>query len=165
MTQYQIKFTAGENQGTVYPLSPGQAVSIGRSHSNTIRVSAPDVSGKHIIIRLRGALITVEVLSSRITKLDGNAVSIGDMLDEATAVNENDENQVASTQMTISPKILIQFTTPGEFHIEVRVPAKRIVTSTGEAEQDLSVDAEGQEIDDGQQELPGINPDEPGSNQ
>ena len=81
MTQYQIKFTAGENQGTVYPLSPGQAVSIGRSHSNTIRVSAPDVSGKHIIIRLRGALITVEVLSSRITKLDGNDVSMGDMLD------------------------------------------------------------------------------------
>ena len=81
MTEYQIKFTAGENQGTVYPLSPGQAVSIGRSHSNTIRVSAPDVSGKHIIIRLRGALITVEVLSSRITKLDGNDVSMGDMLD------------------------------------------------------------------------------------
>ena len=81
MTEYQIKFTAGENQGTVYPLSPGQVVSIGRSHSNTIRVSAPDVSGKHIIIRLRGALITVEVLSSRITKLDGNDVSMGDMLD------------------------------------------------------------------------------------
>jgi len=91
--------------------------------------------------------------------------TVGTMLDEATAVNENDENQTASTQMTITPKILIQFTTPGEFHIEVRVPAKRIVTSTGEAEQDLSVDANGEEIDDGQQELPGINPEEPGSDQ
>ena len=85
--------------------------------------------------------------------------TIGTMLDEATAGNENDDNQVSSAQMTITPKILIQFTTPGEFHIEVRVPAKRIVTSTGEAEQDLSVDAEGQEIDDGQQELPGIDGD------
>lgn len=82
--------------------------------------------------------------------------TVGEMLDEATASNENNENQVSSAQMTITPKILIQFTTPGEFHIEVRVPAKRIVTSTGEAEQDLSVDENGEEIDDGQQELPGI---------
>jgi len=82
--------------------------------------------------------------------------TIGTMLDEATAGNENDDNQVSSAQMTITPKILIQFTTPGEFHIEVRVPAKRIVASTGEAQQDLSVDAEGQEIDDGQEDLPGI---------
>ena len=100
-------------------------------------------------------------LSAKITETFAAALNdviekIGEMLDEATAVNENDENQTASTQMTISPKILIQFTTPGEFHIEVRVPAKRIVTSTGEAEQDLSVDENGEEVDDGQQELPGI---------
>lgn len=81
---------------------------------------------------------------------------IGKMLDEATAGNENNENQVSSAQMTITPKILIQFTTPGEFHIEVRVPAKRITTVTGEAEQELSVNEDGEEIDDGQQELPGI---------
>ncbi len=102
-----------------------------------------------------------KALSAKIQKTFADALNdvietVGNMLDEATAVNENDENQVASTQMTITPKILIQFTTPGEFHIEVRVPAKRIVTTTGEAEQDLSVDENGEEIDDGQQELPGI---------
>lgn len=80
MTQYQIKFTAGENQGTVYPLAPGQVVSIGRSHSNTIRLAAPDVSGKHIILRI-GKLnkITAEILSSRVTKINDNPASIGDM--------------------------------------------------------------------------------------
>jgi hypothetical protein len=81
------------------------------------------------------------------------------MLDEATAVNENDENQTASTQMTISPKILIQYTTPGEFRIKVQVPAKRIVSEIGEAENEISMNAEGEEIDDGQQELPGIDGD------
>jgi len=80
MTQYQIKFTAGENQGTVYPLPPGQVVSIGRSHSNTIRVSAPDVSGKHIILRIgQMSKIMAEILSSRVTKINDKAVSIGDI--------------------------------------------------------------------------------------
>ncbi len=102
-----------------------------------------------------------KALSAKITEtfaaaLDEVIETIGNMLDEATAVNENDENQTSSTQMTISPKILIQFTTPGEFHIEVRVPAKRIVSETGESAFDISMNAEGEEIDDGQQELPGI---------
>ena len=105
-----------------------------------------------------------KALSAKITEtfaaaLDEVIETIGNMLDEATAVNENDENQTSSTQMTISPKILIQFTTPGEFHIEVRVPAKRIVSETGESAADISMNAEGEEIDDGQQELPGIDGD------
>ncbi len=103
-------------------------------------------------------------LSAKITETFAAALNdviekIGEMLDEATAVNENDENQTASTQMTISPKILIQYTTPGEFRIEVRVPAKRIVSEIGEAENEISMNAEGEEIDDGQQELPGIDGD------
>ena len=100
-------------------------------------------------------------LSAKITEtfkaaLDDVIDKIGEMLDEATAGNENDENQSASSQMTISPKIMIQFTTPGEFRIEVRVPAKKIVSEIGEAENEISMNAEGEEIDDGEQELPGI---------
>lgn len=81
MTQFRISFTAGDNQGEEYPLLPEQVVSIGRSHSNTIRLAAPDVSGKHLIVRTdRGGNITVEVLSSRTTVIDGKNASIGDIL-------------------------------------------------------------------------------------
>ena len=51
MTQLRISFTEGDNKGENYPLLPEQVVSVGRSHSNTIRLAAPDVSGKHLIIR------------------------------------------------------------------------------------------------------------------
>ena len=81
MMQSQISFIAGDNQGEKYPLLPEQVVSVGRSHSNTIRLSAPDVSGKHLIIRTdRKGNITVEILSSRTTVIDGKNASIGDML-------------------------------------------------------------------------------------
>lgn len=81
MMQFRISFTAGDNQGEQYPLLPEQVVSVGRSHSNTIRLSAPDVSGKHIIIRTdKGGNISLEVLSSRTTVVNGKNASIGDML-------------------------------------------------------------------------------------
>ena len=81
MTQLRISFTAGDNQGENYPLLPEQVVSVGRSHSNTIRLTAPDVSGKHLIIRTdKGGNATVEILSSRTTVVNGKNASIGDML-------------------------------------------------------------------------------------
>lgn len=81
MTQLRISFTAGNNKGEQYPLLPEQVVSVGRSHSNTIRLSAPDVSAKHLILRTdRGGNISVEILSSRTTVVNGKNASIGDML-------------------------------------------------------------------------------------
>ena len=81
MTQLRISFTAGGNRGEQYPLLPEQVVSVGRSHSNTIRLTEPDVSGKHLIIRTdKGGKISVEVLSSRTTVIDGKNASIGDIL-------------------------------------------------------------------------------------
>ena len=81
MTQLRISFTGGDNRGEQYPLLPEQVVSLGRSHSNTIRLSAPDVSGKHLIIRTdKVGNISVEVLSSRTTVVNGKNASIGDML-------------------------------------------------------------------------------------
>ena len=81
MTQLRISFTAGDIKGEKYPLLPEQVVSVGRSHSNTIRLAAPDVSGKHLIIRTdKGCNISMEVLSSRTTVVNGKNASIGDML-------------------------------------------------------------------------------------
>lgn len=82
MRQCRIRFTTGENKGDCHPLPPEQVVSIGRSHANTIRVSASDVSGRHLIIRTdRGGNSVAEVLSSRITRLNEKDVNIGDQLE------------------------------------------------------------------------------------
>ena len=81
MTQLRISFTEGDNKGENYPLLPEQVVSVGRSHSNTIRLAAPDVSGKHLIIRTdKGGNINMEILSSRTTVVNGKNAKIGDIL-------------------------------------------------------------------------------------
>ena len=81
MTQLRISFTEGDNKGETYPLLPEQVVSVGRSHSNTIRLASPDVSGKHLIIRTdKGGNINVEILSSRTTVVNGKNAKIGDIL-------------------------------------------------------------------------------------
>lgn len=57
----------------------------------------------------------------------GNALDeiidkVGAMLEANIVGNANDENQNSSTQMTISPKILIQYAMPEKFVIEVQIP-------------------------------------------
>ena len=82
MRQCRIRFTTGENKGDCHALPPEQVVSIGRSHSNTIRVSASDVSGRHLIIRTdKEGNSVAEVLSSRITRRNDKEVNIGDLLE------------------------------------------------------------------------------------
>ena len=78
------------------------------------------------------------------------------MLEEAAEINEGDSNQVSCAQMTLSPKILIQYATPASFNIEVRVPAKRIETVCGESSDSFQLDANGEEVADGQEDLPGM---------
>lgn len=99
-------------------------------------------------------------LQENLTKAFDAALSevierIVDMLDEAANENENDSAQVSCAQMTISPKILIQYATPpASFNIEVRVPAKRIETVCGESSNSFQLDVDGKELK--QDELPGI---------
>ena len=100
-------------------------------------------------------------LANHIKITFGNALDkvvdrIAEMLETAAQENRNDDNQISSAQMTINPKIRIQFTTPGEFMIDVIVPAKRIEKVCGEAEAQLSLDVDGNEVPDLEQELPGM---------
>ena len=81
---YQIKFISGENVGTSCLLKQNHVLSIGRSHTNNICLKAPDISGRHIIIRVgAGESAAVEVLSSRVTKHNGQAANIGDIIEVA----------------------------------------------------------------------------------
>lgn len=100
-------------------------------------------------------------LAENIKRTFGDALDkvidrIGDMLESAAAENQNDDLQVASAQMTITPKILIQYATPGTFLIDVTVPAKRIEKVCGESQMELALDPEGNECPDDEQELPGM---------
>lgn len=81
---------------------------------------------------------------------------IAEMLEAAATENENDENQVSSAQMTITPKILIQYATPGTFLIDVTVPAKRIEKVCGNSQMELELDNDGNDLPSAEQELPGM---------
>ena len=74
--KYRIRFTEGKLAGEIFAIS-GNTVSIGRSHSNDIKVDVPDVSGKHVIINVEDRGITLDNLSSKRTLLDGVALEMG----------------------------------------------------------------------------------------
>ena len=81
MISYQIKVVRGSAEGKIIPLSPGEAVSIGRSrHSNNrIVVSELDVSARHCMVRMDDdGTVWLEVLSDKVTEVDGHPLKIGD---------------------------------------------------------------------------------------
>ena len=73
--KYQIRFTQGEIAGKCFPLSQDKALTIGRSHSNELKLSAPDVSGRHVVLMLTDEGVAMDNLSSRVTMVDSKALS------------------------------------------------------------------------------------------
>ena len=81
---FQIKFIAGECIGESYIIDKNQALSIGRSHSNNVCLKSPDISGRHCIVRAGSASnITLEILSSRVSKHNDRLLNIGDVAEIA----------------------------------------------------------------------------------
>ena len=83
-------------------------------------------------------------------------LALSEVIEKIAIMLEGDSNQVSCAQMTLSPKILIQYATPASFNIEVRVPAKRIETVCGESSDSFQLDANGEEVADCQEDLPGM---------
>lgn len=101
-------------------------------------------------------------LAKTITAAFGEALNdvidkIGEMLESKISENETDEQQVQQTKLTLAPKVLITYVKPGNFGIEVRIPAKKIEIVTGEAEAEFSCNENGEMQENPQQELPGLN--------
>ena len=74
--KYQLRFIEGENVGQVVPLG-ADAVAIGRSHSSTVQLHTPDVSGKHVRLSVSDQGVVLDNFSSRITTVDGAALATG----------------------------------------------------------------------------------------
>ncbi|MCR4573903.1 MAG: FHA domain-containing protein [Lentisphaeria bacterium] len=72
--KYQIRFTQGEIAGKCVPISQDKALTIGRSHSNELKLTAPDVSGRHVVLTLTPNGVVMDNLSSRVTMVDSTAV-------------------------------------------------------------------------------------------
>ena len=72
--KYQIRFIQGEIAGKCVPISQDKALTIGRSHSNELKLTAPDVSGRHVVLMLTPNGVVMDNLSSRITLIDSAAV-------------------------------------------------------------------------------------------
>lgn len=75
--KYQIRFTEGELVGQVFPID-ANALSLGRSRSNVVKLQTPDVSAKHVTLTIGAVGVILENLSSRTTTVDGDALSMGD---------------------------------------------------------------------------------------
>ena len=76
--KYQIRFTQGEIAGKCFPLSADKALTIGRSHSNELKLSAPDVSGRHVVLMLSDGGVLMDNLSSRVTLVDSAPLAASD---------------------------------------------------------------------------------------
>ena len=82
MKEYKVRFLSGSKKDNAFSIELGQALSMGRSNSNTVILTEHDVSKKHCILRYNIMPdgqddIVLEVISSRITKLDGANISGG----------------------------------------------------------------------------------------
>ena len=75
--RYQIRFIEGELLGQTFPIG-ANALSVGRSHSNEIKLTTPDVSSRHVNLSLGNDGVILENLSSRVTKIDDDALAMGD---------------------------------------------------------------------------------------
>ena len=75
--KYQIRFLQGELLGQTFPIG-ANALSVGRSHSNVVKLTTPDVSSKHVTLSLGNDGVIIENLSSRVTKIDDDDMASGD---------------------------------------------------------------------------------------
>ena len=75
---YQLKGIEGDFAGQILPIKTA-AVSLGRSRSNEVIFTSPDVSAHHVIIKISAEEITLENLSSRKTAIDNADLALGEI--------------------------------------------------------------------------------------
>lgn len=78
---------------------------------------------------------------------DKNTIGrIVEMLESNRSENEASDNGDQAAQLTVQPKICIEYATPADFAVKVKIPVKDIRTVTGEAEEEFSLEHEQQEL-------------------
>ena len=76
---FALRCVAGDLAGQSFPVAEAPR-SIGRSHRADIRSALPDVSSIHALISVHGGELRVEVVSVRVTTLNGRPLRQGDIL-------------------------------------------------------------------------------------
>lgn len=64
------------------------------------------------------------------------------ILEDKLSNNELSDTGDQSAQLTIQPKIRIEFAQPSDYVIKITIPVKSIHTRTGESEEEFSLDFE-----------------------
>ena len=70
---YRLTIEQGDPQGAVFELTDGET-SIGRSSSARVKLAAPDVSGQHVRLTVRGGQVIAENLSRYQTSIDDTMI-------------------------------------------------------------------------------------------
>ena len=80
--KYCISFTSGELAGKTFPLKQDKLLSIGRSNTVDVKLSAQDISPRHLTVQLsKSNVALVEVLSTKVTMHNGKKLSMGDCIE------------------------------------------------------------------------------------
>ncbi len=99
--RYGISFTTGELAGKSFMLSQDRLLSIGRSNTSDVKLSSPEISGKHVTVRLSKANVAViEVFSTHLTLHNGKKLSMGDSVE--MAANDTVQLGAADSFMLVS---------------------------------------------------------------
>lgn len=76
---YQIQFLSGECKGEIRALPEGMPVLLGRSRSAALRLTTPDISGKHLELTiLPSGEVALKNLSAHRTDVNGHALAEGE---------------------------------------------------------------------------------------
>lgn len=86
----QLEFLSGSRQGAVVPIERGTPLTVGRSRSNAVQLTEPDISGEHLRVVMSGSgEVELENLSQRPERTHVNGIALAP--GERGVVNPGDE--------------------------------------------------------------------------
>ena len=98
-SQYALRFESGERRGEVVPLSAvtatGGAFTIGRKPGNSLQVTDPSVSGKHVELEVAGDSVAIRDLNST------NGTHIGGKRIRQGTLRHGDEFVLGAVEFTL----------------------------------------------------------------
>ncbi|MCL1887833.1 MAG: FHA domain-containing protein [Kiritimatiellaeota bacterium] len=75
---HRILFLRGSLAGKTFRLDARANAAVGRSRSCEIRLTEPDASGRHVLLKVSANGVALENLSARVTRLDGQPLALGE---------------------------------------------------------------------------------------
>ncbi|MFH0907376.1 MAG: FHA domain-containing protein [bacterium] len=129
---YRLTIEQGDPQGAVFDFTDGEII-IGRSHSARVKLAAPDVSGQHVRLTVRGGQVIVENLSRYQTAIDGTLIQAPALLapGQRLKLGKSTVLLFEAVNATAEAEGLVEAATGGGIDVEVTGVAHGGATGSG----------------------------------